>query len=91
MMLAAILGLLNGIIGWLNSVLPISPFHQFTSDGVVSTVGTALGWLNWVVDVSGMLNIFSAWLSALGIWWIVKWLKKNAIDNASQWIGFLGA
>ena len=89
-MLAALLAMLNGIVTWLNNVLPGSPFQQFTSDGVVSTLETSLGWMNWVIDVPGMLTIFSAWLSALTMWWIVKWIKKNCIDNAAQWAAYLG-
>ena len=88
--MAGLLSLLNVVVVWLNSVLPVSPFHEFTEDGVISTISTAMGWFNWVVDVYGMLTIFSAWLSCLTLWWIVKWLKKNCIENASQWIGFLG-
>lgn len=68
-MVNAILGLLTGLVGWLVSNLPLSPFANvrfdvegFAGSGV--TVGTLMGWVNWLIPFQACLVVFSAWLVA---------------------------
>lgn len=46
-MISAIIGFVSGIVGWLASVLPDSPFSGlFTGNQAILT---GLGWLNWLL------------------------------------------
>ena len=60
----------------LKSVLPLSPFQQF-----ISEIGSFeyLGWLNWFFPVGDCLTVLSAWLTAIGVFYlysiILRWIK----------------
>ena len=60
----------------LKSVLPLSPFQQF-----ISEIGSFeyLGWLNWFFPVGDCLKVLSAWLAAIGAFYlysiILRWIK----------------
>lgn len=62
--------------GVLMEVLPLSPFRQFLDD--FSDI-PFLGYLNWFVPVRGMLIVFSAWLTAVTVYYlysiIMRWLR----------------
>lgn len=68
-MLEFVVGLFQGIVNLLKSVLPVSPFHDLT---ISSDVGNALGWLNWVFPIADCLAIMTAWLSALLLFTVVR-------------------
>lgn len=58
------------------SVLPLSPFRDF----IDSLAGIPyLGWLNWFFPVGGVLKVMSAWLTAIGLFYlysiILRWVK----------------
>lgn len=65
-MIDVILTLINGVLGFLNAVLPLSPF-----DGIIASneqVLGALGWLNWFIPVGDFVGIFAVYLTALVAW-----------------------
>lgn len=68
--------LFNKFGGWLESVLPTSPFHQFITQ-IEDT--QALHVLNWFIPVGQILNVLSAWLIAIGLFYlysiILRWIK----------------
>lgn len=77
-MIDVVLELVNGVLGFLNGVLPDSPFQGLieSNEGVI----TALGWLNWFVPVGQLLAIFGVYLVALAAW--------QAVDMALDGINF---
>ncbi len=58
------------------NALPTSPFKQF-----ISNIGTLpyLGWLNWVCPVGTFIKIGTAWLVAIGVFYlymvVARWVK----------------
>lgn len=61
---------------WLLSVLPHSPFTGFIDK--LSDV-PYLGYLNWFIPVKAILTIFTAYLSAVALFYvysvIARWVK----------------
>lgn len=74
-MLTFLAELLGGFINLLTGVLPQSPFQNIT---LGEGVGTALGWLNWIVPVGDMLGIFALWLTAAVICGVVMFIVRKA-------------
>lgn len=68
-MIDVVLELVNGLLGWLNAILPSSPFTGLIESN--ENVVTALGWLNWLVPISDLLAIFAVYLGALLAWQVV--------------------
>lgn len=73
-MLEFVVGLFQGIVNLLKSVLPVSPFHDLT---ISSDVGNALGWLNWVFPIADCLAIMTAWLAALLLFTVVRFVVSK--------------
>lgn len=67
---------LGDIIGLILSLLPDSPFQSLS---MPSSVSTRLGYLNWLVPVSSILTVLTAWLTAVSIFYIyqiiLRWTK----------------
>lgn len=77
-MIDVVLELLNGVLGFLNGVLPDSPFAGLIESN--EFVVTALGWLNWFVPITDLLTMFGVYLVALVAW--------QAVDMALDGINF---
>lgn len=77
--LSVILGLLGRFLQVILSVLPTSPIRGIIDSIDMSGMETGLGWLNWFVDVSWMLEVFSLWLTAYAVYLvfsvIMRWVK----------------
>lgn len=75
-MLAWMKELLSAFGDLLMQVLPLSPFYQIKHSAVVPQ---GVAWLNWFIDIPGILQIFSAWLVAYGLYLlyriILRWIK----------------
>lgn len=60
----------------LMQVLPLSPFYSIKQTAVIPE---GLAWLNWFIDIPGILQVFSAWLVAYGLYLlyriILRWIK----------------
>lgn len=58
--------------------LPDSPF-QFLQSMSNSVVYQWLKWVNWFIPINSFISIFSAWCSAILIWYvfqiILRWAK----------------
>lgn len=82
-MLELVVGLFQGIINLLKSVLPVSPFRDLT---ISQDVGNALGWLNWVFPISDCLAIMTAWLAALLLFTIARFVigKIKLVTSLSK-------
>lgn len=65
-MIDVILTLINGVLGFLNSFLPLSPFDSIISNN--EYIINALGWLNWLIPVGDMVDILGLYLAALLTW-----------------------
>lgn len=61
-MLDALLGLVGTLFGWLDALLPTSPF----ADGiaVIDSMRLGLGWLNWFMPLDQMLLMLTLWIAA---------------------------
>lgn len=77
-MIDVVLELLNGVLGFLNGVLPDSPLQSLITNN--EQIIDALGWLNWFVPISELLTIFGVYLVALVAW--------QAVDMALDGINF---
>ena len=69
---------LGTILGVLLSILPSSPFVALDN----SPIAEFIGGLNWIIPISSMVRILSAWVLCIGTYYIVmivlRWVK--AID-----------
>lgn len=68
--------ILDRFLSGLLSVLPLSPFTE-----IISSLGSMpfLGYLNWFIPIGTFLKIGSAWLAAIGLYYlysvIARWVK----------------
>lgn len=62
-MIDVILSFLNGVLGFLNGLLPDSPFSDIIQSNEMML--NALGWLNWLVPINDLMAFFSVYLVAL--------------------------
>lgn len=64
------------LLNYLMSVFPTSPFHQFI---VQFEDMPFLGYLNWFIPISDMLKVGTAWLVAIGLFYlysiVARWVK----------------
>lgn len=65
-MISAILGFVTGVLGFLNGMLPNSPFADVIAgnEGILQ----GIGWLNWIFPVGDCMLIFAAYLAVLLLW-----------------------
>lgn len=68
-MLSFLADLLGGLLGWLNGVLPSSPFQSLVDN--FTAFGKAFHWLNWFVPIGDFLAVFVAFLAVLVAWYVV--------------------
>lgn len=58
------------------NMLPRSPFKQWID---AAQEFPALGWLNWLIPVGTLVQIFGAWLGCVAIFYlaqvVLRWLK----------------
>ena len=59
-MLQGLLSLLNTIFGFLDTLLPTSPFEQYITAN--NQISLGISWLNWVFPIGEMLAIMVVWL-----------------------------
>ena len=66
----------NGLAQNLLKVLPLSPFQQFIEQFRALPY---LGWLNWFFPVGDCLTVMTAWLVAVGLFYlysvVMRWVK----------------
>lgn len=75
-MIALVLGIVKGVMGWLNDVLPNSPFDSLIAGNDAILQG--IGWLNWFIPVADMLLIFAGYLAVLIAWVVIDHLLSTA-------------
>ena len=61
-MLQFLTGILSSVYGFLNGVLPGSPFRDFFV--VTSDFNLGIGWLNWFVPIDTMAFMLTSWIAA---------------------------
>lgn len=75
-MFEMITSLLQRVLGFLASILPLSPLRPFI-DSLESVPW--LGYINWFVPVGTLMAIGGAWLIAIGVFYayqlILRWAK----------------
>lgn len=74
-MIAFLLNLVSGLLSWLGSVLPLSPFSGLSLS--LSGIADAIGWLNWVVPVGDMAVLLGVWLVAAAVWQVVHFVMSR--------------
>lgn len=77
-MLDFLLGLVNGLVAFLNGVLPNSPLSGFVTG--VDTLRMGLGWLNWFFPVGDCLVLFGAWIGLLLVFTAVQFLLGKGLS-----------
>lgn len=78
-MLGWLVGFLSSFLSNLADMLPNDPFTEVVAG--LSTIDTALGWLNWLMPVSQCLGLFLAWLSVAVIWSVTSYLLDKAMGT----------
>lgn len=61
-MIAFIASVVQGVLGFLQSFLPDSPFQQLIEN--MQMIQTGIGWLNWCFPVNQAILVFTGWLAA---------------------------
>lgn len=61
-MLQGLFTFLGTIFGWLNDLLPESPFADIVQTSQQLSLG--ISWLNWLFPISDMLAIMAIWIAA---------------------------
>ena len=72
--------LLTKAVLWLATMLPASPFRSLT---LAQGVATGLGWLNWVIPVGSCVNLMVAWLAALWLSVVVRWVYELVVGKVA--------
>ena len=72
-MLGAIVNIFTGVLRFLTTFLPPSPF-QSVLDDFPEWVDTFLGWLNWFIPFGDCLIFFGEWLAALVIYTVIRYI-----------------
>lgn len=74
--LAGMYSLIQKFLDAIMMILPTSPFADFIAS---FEVPLGVKWLNWFIDVPGMLEIFALWLTGyvvfLALSVILRWVK----------------
>lgn len=66
-----IIELMAGILNLVISLLPDSPFQA------ISFPDTGFwGWIGLFIPVTAILELFTAWLSAISIWYGLRWVFR---------------
>lgn len=66
--------MVEGALGW----LPESPFHDIVSSGQLSGFSTIMGYINYFVPIGTILTILTIYLSAVLLWYGVRWIMRLA-------------
>lgn len=83
-MISALLALLTGVVGWLVSHLPASPFANLAIGDIAGVnVGTIMGWVNWLIPFQDLLLMFTAWVAACFAYSVAIWLYKRTLSQVS--------
>lgn len=72
--------LFNHFAGWLESVLPLSPFSNFNFDSLAGKIDSSLwAYLNWLLPLQDFVLIFAGFLTSLALYYlysiIARWVK----------------
>lgn len=66
----------DGLLDVLLSLFPGSPFNSFINDMASMPY---LGYINWFIPIGTMLDVGTAWLVAIGIYYLysilARWVK----------------
>lgn len=84
-MISWLVDFITGILGFLSSVLPDSPFQDVLEG--LDGVALGLGWLNWFVPIGSLAAVFAAYLAVLLIWVSVQAALDNSIKGVFGVIG----
>lgn len=76
LMLSLVVDFIVGFFGFLDGILPASPFREIINSW--EGLGNGLGWLNWLVPVGLMLTILTAWLALMVIWFGIDVVVRRA-------------
>lgn len=68
----ALLDFIVMIVNWVVDLLPQSPFIGLDS----SIISEWLGYINYFIPVGQMMSIFALWLSAVGLWYLYRWIFR---------------
>lgn len=72
-----ILDIIYTAFEWVMNLLPDSPIQN--SDFLTDMNGTftnVMGYINYFVPVGTMLGIFTAYLTAVAVWYVVRWFMR---------------
>lgn len=76
-------GIVDAIITWLEVaaraailLLPESPFANLSLSKFPDAFGNVMGWINYFVPIGQMLLIMTTYLTAVMIWYTVRWILR---------------
>lgn len=76
-MAALVLYVIDGILNFLITLLPLSPVTEIATSELMQE---GLGWLNWFVNIDGIIRLLGALLFA-GILYSAVRMIRNHIDE----------
>lgn len=68
---------INALAGAIGAVVALLPTSPFTNVGVGS-LSTYLGYVAYFVPIHSMVVLGGAWLSAMAVWYGVRWALRFA-------------
>lgn len=72
----AVLGFLYDLAVIALYILPESPFSKLEFQSALSSYSTYMSWINYFVPIGTFLNITTFYLTAVLIWYAVRWLLR---------------
>jgi len=67
---------LDSIVAVILTLLPNDPFKSFIDNMAISPY---LGYINWIIPVGSILTIATAWVTAIGVFYVyqlvLRWAK----------------
>lgn len=82
-MFSAILSFFTGLVGYLLSHLPASPFANLVLGGDNLPISKMLGWVNWLIPVQDMFALFLLWLAAAVTYSVIRWIIKKYFSEVT--------
>lgn len=77
-MVSILTQLFGTILGFLDGILPGSPFAEWLA--VTDDLLLGLSWLNWVMPMTDMIALMTAWI---GVCFLVTTAKVFILDGGS--------
>lgn len=84
-MVSVLVQFFQTVLGWLNSILPSSPFTEFLV--VAEDLRLGLAWLNWCMPLGAMFGLLVTWVGLCALITSVRVFMDEGGSVASLVLG----